>query len=156
MFRLLKLLLAFCVILKLVTASRKKKDVIYVVLTTQQVRVFGSLYCGQLTDITTNLSCLAEAQFRSPLVVGYNSKNCKFCEVQSTGTFATLENTFADNVEWYFVKGKHEFHETCHSVMFQFMKKDSKRCCETTMSGSIHTKDESKRGSAFAFIFGVN
>ena len=35
-------------------------------------------------------------------------------------------------------------------------KKDSKRCCDTTMPESIHTKDESKRGSAFAFIFGVN
>ena len=35
-------------------------------------------------------------------------------------------------------------------------KKDSKRCCDTTTAESIHTKDESKRGSAFAFIFGVN
>ena len=35
-------------------------------------------------------------------------------------------------------------------------KKDSKRCCDTTTTKSIHTKDESKRGSAFAFIFGVN
>ena len=50
----------------------------------------------------------------------------------------------------------HEFHETCHSVTFYFMKKDSKRCCDTTTPESIHTKDESKRGSAFAFIFGVN
>ena len=32
----------------------------------------------------------------------------------------------------------------------------SKRCCDTTMPESIHTNDESKRGSAFAFIFGVN
>ena len=40
----------------------------------------------------------------------------------------------------------HEFHE----------KKDSKRRCDTTTPESIHTKDESKRGSAFAFIFGVN
>ena len=36
------------------------------------------------------------------------------------------------------------------------MKKDSKRCCDATTPESIHTKDESKRGSAFAFIFGVN
>ena len=36
------------------------------------------------------------------------------------------------------------------------MEKDSKRCCDTTAPESIHTKDESKRGSAFAFIFGVN
>ena len=50
----------------------------------------------------------------------------------------------------------HEFHETCHSVTFYFMKKYSKWCCDTTKSESIHTKDESKRGSAFAFIFGVN
>ena len=50
----------------------------------------------------------------------------------------------------------HEFHETCHSVTFRFMKKDSIRCCNTTTPESIHTKDESKRGSAFAFIFGVN
>ena len=46
-------------------------------------------------------------------------------------------------------QAEHEFHET-------FMKKDSKRCCDTTTPESIHTKDESKRGSAFAFIFGVN
>ena len=39
---------------------------------------------------------------------------------------------------------------------FYFMKKDSKRSCDTTTPESIHTKDESKRGSAFAFIFGVN
>ena len=44
----------------------------------------------------------------------------------------------------------HEFHETCHSITFYFMIKD------TTMPESIHTKDESKRGTAFAFIFGVN
>ena len=36
----------------------------------------------------------------------------------------------------------HEFHETCHSVTFLYR--------------SIHTKDESKRGTVFAFIFGVN
>ena len=35
-------------------------------------------------------------------------------------------------------------------------KKDSKWCCDTTTPESIHTKDESKRGSAFALIFGVN
>ena len=50
----------------------------------------------------------------------------------------------------------HEFHENCLSVTFYFMKKDSKRCCEATTPESIHTKDESKRGIAFAFIFGVN
>ena len=50
----------------------------------------------------------------------------------------------------------HEFHETCHSVTFYFTKKDSKQRCDTTTPESIHTKDESKRGSAFAFIFGVN
>ena len=50
----------------------------------------------------------------------------------------------------------HEFHETCHFITFYFMKKDSKRCCDTTTPESMHTKDESKRGSAFAFIFGVN
>ena len=50
----------------------------------------------------------------------------------------------------------HEFHETCHSVTSYFIKKDSKRCCDTTTPESIHTKDGSKRGSAFAFIFGVN
>ena len=41
-------------------------------------------------------------------------------------------------------------------IPFHFMKKDSKRCCDTTTPDSILTKDESKRGSAFAFIFGVN
>ena len=50
----------------------------------------------------------------------------------------------------------HEFHETCNSVTSYFIKKDYKRCCDTATPESIHTKDESKRGSAFAFIFGVN
>ena len=50
----------------------------------------------------------------------------------------------------------HEFYETSHSVTFYYMKKDSKRCCVTTMPESIHTKDDSKRSFAFAFIFGVN
>ena len=49
-----------------------------------------------------------------------------------------------------------EFHETCHSVTFYVTNKEFKRCCDNTMLESIHTKDESKRGSAFAFIFGVN
>ena len=35
-------------------------------------------------------------------------------------------------------------------------RKDSKRCCDTTTPESIHTKDGSKRGSAFAFSFGAN
>ena len=39
----------------------------------------------------------------------------------------------------------HEFHETCHSITFIVLP-----------VWSIHTKDESKRGIAFAFIFGVN
>ena len=51
---------------------------------------------------------------------------------------------------------KHEFHEIRHSVTSYFMNKDSKRCCDTSTPESIHTKDESKRGSAFAFMFGVN
>ena len=59
-------------------------------------------------------------------------------------------------IPWWMVSKAHEFHETCHSVTFYFMKKDSKRCCDTTTPESIHTKDESKRGSAFAVIFGVN
>ena len=50
---------------------------------------------------------------------------------------------------------RHEFNETCHSVIFHFMKKDSKQCYDTTTPESVHTKDESKRGSAFAFIFDV-
>ena len=50
----------------------------------------------------------------------------------------------------------HEFHEICHSVTSYFMKKDSKGCFDTTTPESIHTKDESKHGSAFAFICGVN
>ena len=53
-------------------------------------------------------------------------------------------------------KTKHEFHENHHSVTSYFIKKDSKRYCDSSTPESIHTKDESKRGSAFAFIFGVN
>ena len=59
-------------------------------------------------------------------------------------------------VEGAVIFAPHEFHETCHSVALYFMKKDSKQCSSTTTPGSIHTKDESKRGTAFAFIFGVN
>ena len=55
-----------------------------------------------------------------------------------------------------YFRAKHEFYATCHSVTYYFMKKDSKRCSDTTTPDSIHTKDESKRGTAFAFIFGVN
>ena len=40
-----------------------------------------------------------------------------------------------------------------HFISF---KKVSKRCCDATTPESVHTIDESKRGSAFAFIFGVN
>ena len=51
----------------------------------------------------------------------------------------------------------HEIQKTCYSVTFYVMKKkDSKRCCDTTTPESIHTKDESKCGIAFAFIFGMN
>ena len=32
---------------------------------------------------------------------------------------------------------------------------DSNRCCDTTTPESIHTKDESKHGTAFAFIFNI-
>ena len=35
-------------------------------------------------------------------------------------------------------------------------KEDTKKCWDSTTRESIHTKDESKRVSAFAFIFGVN
>ena len=41
-------------------------------------------------------------------------------------------------------------------VTFYFMKKDLKQFCDTVSPESIHTKDESKRCSAFSFIFGVN
>ena len=37
---------------------------------------------------------------------------------------------------WFF---PHEFHETCHSVTFYFMKKDSKWCCETPLGQSQFT-----------------
>ena len=41
-------------------------------------------------------------------------------------------------------------------LMFVCLQKDAKQCCDVTSPESIHTKDESKRGFAFAFIFGVN
>ena len=50
----------------------------------------------------------------------------------------------------------HEFNDTCHSVTFYFMWKDSKWYCDATTPELIHTKDESKRSSAFAFIFAAN
>ena len=43
---------------------------------------------------------------------------------------------------------------SCRYILFH--EKNSKRCCDITTPESIHTKDESKRGSAFALIFGVN
>ena len=39
----------------------------------------------------------------------------------------------------------HEFHETCHCVTIIVL-----------VNSQFHTKDESKHGTAFAFIFGVN
>ena len=53
------------------------------------------------------------------------------------------------------------YHPSMNSMKFVIplhfisWKKDSKWCCDTTTPESIHTKDESKRGSAFAFIVGV-
>ena len=41
-------------------------------------------------------------------------------------------------------------------LMFVCLQKDAKQCCDATTPKSIHTKDESKWGTAFAFIFGVN
>ena len=41
-------------------------------------------------------------------------------------------------------------------LMFVCLQKDAEQCCGATTPESIHTKDESKRGIAFAFIFGVN
>ena len=55
---------------------------------------------------------------------------------------------FCDNKAW--ISWNLSF---CYTL---FHEKDSKRFCDTTTPESIHTKDESKRGSAFAFIFGVN
>ena len=41
-------------------------------------------------------------------------------------------------------------------LMFVCLQKDAKECCDATTPESIHTKDESKRESAFAVIFCVN
>ena len=53
--------------------------------------------------------------------------------------------------------------QTCNSVTFYFYEitsflilAGSVFCQEMIKAVSIHTKDESKRGFAFAFIFGVN
>ena len=42
------------------------------------------------------------------------------------------------------------------SLIFVCLQKDVKQCCDATTLESIHTKDESKCGIAFAFIFGLN
>ena len=42
----------------------------------------------------------------------------------------------------------------CHDTGLKWMPLHE--CCDTTTPESIHTKDESKCNSAFAFIFGVN
>ena len=73
----------------------------------------------------------------------YVNKSCSWCAVVCNTDPQSLTTA-------------HKFHETCHSIISYFMKEESKRCCETTRQESIRTKDESKRGSAFAFIFGVN
>ena len=41
-------------------------------------------------------------------------------------------------------------------LMFVCLQKDAEQCFEDTTPESIHIKDESKRGTAFAFIFGMN
>ena len=50
------------------------------------------------------------------------------------------------------VSSPHEFHETCHSVTFYVMNKDSKRCCDTTAPESIHSKDEQNLLSSLVWI----
>ena len=67
-----------------------------------------------------------------------------------------MADVHKNSVKWNTGEQHMDSMKTCNSVTFHFMKKDSKRCCDTTTPHSIHTKDESKRGSAFAFIFGVN
>ena len=76
-------------------------------------------------------------------------------------SFTTYQQRYIKDFEFYFFIAlilllgdfnsypiNHEFHETCHSVTFYFLEKDSKRCCDITTPESIHTKDES--------IFGMN
>ena len=58
--------------------------------------------------------------------------------------FLRLEEVIGENVTDTFKRcTSHGFHETCHSVTFYFMTKDSKQYCDTTAPESIHTKDES-------------
>ena len=54
-------------------------------------------------------------------------------------------NRSTQNLPTAFCKQRtvHEFHANHHSITFYFIKKDSKRCCDTTTPESIHTKDES-------------
>ena len=89
------------------------------------------------------------------LFTTWHSGNEKTCQEQYV-IVREVVNLYAGKKSEEKRSENHEFYETCHSVTFHFMKKDSKRCCDTTTHESIHTKDESKRGSAFAFIFGVN
>ena len=78
--------------------------------------------------------------------------------LQKISSFGThkLNQVLSDIIPIPLHKTRHEFHEILHSVTFYFMKKDSKQCCDTTTPESIHTKDESKRGTSCAFILGVN
>ena len=59
---------------------------------------------------------------------------------------------FSSLTIWYSMKST----KLVIPLHFISWNKDSKRCCDTATPESIHTKDESKRGSTFAFIFGVN
>ena len=67
--------------------------------------------------------------------------------------FLNLKSKFLRGKFYYYFMKSMELVIPLHFISW---KKYSKRCCDTTTPESIHTKDESKRGSAFAFIFGVN
>ena len=75
-----------------------------------------------------------------PLVAGF-SVECKPTHSLTTTQISSLQNQATKSNE---------------ILMFVCLQKDVKQCCDATMTESIHTKDESKRRIAFAFIFGVN
>ena len=132
------------------------------------IRLFGAYFWSH-----TLLTYMAFSGFGTPLIIQsqpswqfaaglscvllLGSLGCINLSVCQKGEISVIQANLPQFAQiCSLLQAGHEFHETCHSVTFYFMKKDSKRYCDTTMPKSIHNKDESKLGTAFAFIFGVN
>ena len=130
--------LSWCLIIENVWGEKRVRGASVQSVHTHRWELFMTCSCDTSSDILETISCI---------------------EVSATQEKRQKSKGSQEKVSGN--KGK-EIHLIMNSTKliiplhFISWQKDSKGCCDTTMPESIHTKDETKRGSAFAFIFGVN